>query len=671
MAKEANLKLTLNASGFSQSIDGLKTKVRAFGGDVKKYLGGSFGQDAVAGIKGAGGALAQMGSQLKGQISMAATLGGAVGIGAMVKRAVEMREKVRDVQFQIEKAGKSTADWQGLMEDVHKAADRTGQSSGDLADILQSLHAATGDADFARAALEPIGHAAQASGQDVLKLGDAAQMLYRKFGANAETLPEMLAVFVEKSDAGGLSLDALGNKFALLAGEAEEAGFKGADGLSSLLGMLETLDSRVGEKAEPALKKMFQVLKTGSKDLKALGKESGIKFGADDTATEKLRKIMGSEKGRKKFAEKLGGESRVVFDELSEPFNKAFAASKAAGMKTAQATEQGLASFDASMELMSKRTLEYAKIVEESKAGQEEDPIAKLNKAVDKIAQAFTKPEMMDAIDKLSEMLPQLAQGLVKTLNFIVNNPLASGAMLVGGKMAMGAAGGFAGNVANRLGDKASEKGAKLFGDIASGVIAKDGAKRFAEAVATNGGWAKTAGQFGMIAGAALLAFQAGKEVIDNTLNTHFDDRAKTSDIINSAESMTNHGVGSEKDRRATAEALKARIAKMEKDGGPSVSAKLFGNMANTFGDAKHPVTEFNEQLKRAKESLAALENSKAAKGSDELGTAASKAAKGVETLANALSKVELPAGTPTGSSKGPGGPANKGNVPGHGPVGG
>lgn len=659
MAREASVKLTLNGGSFvttmNQVMADTEKRASKTGAHIKSALKTGFSGTMGAAGGGMKSALSDMGSQLKNTMMMGATLGGSIGLGMMVKQAIDLREKLRNVEFAINKAGKETVSWQGLMQDAQAASDATGRSSSEMADAMAGIFEATGDADFARKSLTTIGHVANATGKDMARLADVSGMLFEKFGATPDTLPQMLAVVAEKTDAGGLALDAMKDKFGLLAGEAIDAGFKGEAGLAAVLGMLNALDDRLGEKSLPSFKKLFQVLKDGSGSLKGLEKASGIKFKADTSGLEKIRKIIESPKGRKALEEKLGGEQRVVFDELVKPFDEAFAAAKGQGAKTKEATAAGMAAFDKAMKAMADHSLTSDSIKKKSVERQKEDPMVAVNRAIERIAREFNKPEMVEAVDKLAEKLPELAKGVVGAIEFITRRPKTAAALLVGGKLALGAVEGVTtkvgSNIADSLGKKAPEWGAA-----------------FAAKVAADGGWMKVAGQFGLVVGAALAATEFGKSLIDASMDKDEKKKASLADAASTAESMAKHGTGTKEEREKAAADLRTKIQAMEKDE-PGIANKLFGSMANFFDSSvEHPMTAWIAQLDSARAALQELETSpaKASQANERLALAADRATRAIEKMGGAADDQEAPPGTPKGTSKGPGGPRNKGNTAGH-----
>src|SRR5574341_619949 len=331
-------------------------------------------------------------------------------------------------------------------------------------------------------------------------------------------MPEALTRFIEKTGVGGKSLDELGMKFGKMAGEASEAGFTGAEGISKLMGLMVALDDRLGEGLEPAFKKFFQTFEEGSASLKSLEKASGVKFKADTTAFEKVENLL-TGKGRKAVEMKLKGESRALFDELAKPFDEAFAAAKKEGKSTKEATKLAKDAFRNNLAAAGKSTMTFAD-VQKDFAVEIKDPQEQIKRAMDKFMLAFSKPEMLEAIGKLAEQLPKLADGMAKLIDFAVEHPALAGAMFVGGKAAMGAVPAFGGTVAKELG------GSAMKGIM--GTAGKQVGLDFASTVEKHGVWKTVAGTLGAavgIAAAAAVAYdpQSSADQLDRCGN---NDRA-------------------------------------------------------------------------------------------------------------------------------------------------
>ena len=662
MEREAAIRITLNNGSFVSSMDGIVDKSKKVGSQIKANLSAAFKGVGGEGMKGASDSIKGMVGGMRDAVSTAATLGGGIGFGMLVKKASDLRSHMRDIEFAINKTGKQTADWRDLMGGVQKASDETGKSSEELASALDQMFAEGGDADFAQKALIPVGHAAQASGKDVMELAGKAVMLKEKFGATADELPELLAVLTQMTGTGGPGLDALSGKFELLAGEAVDAGFKGKEGFASVLGMLGALDDRLGDKSIPSFKKLFQTLKDGSASLKAISKEGHIKFDAGMSGEDKLRKIMGSDKARKALTEKLGGEQRVVFDLLSQPYVDAAKAAKESGASTKEVTNAGLAAFDKAMKGMGESTLTYQDLLEHSKGKQADDPQIKLNKAIEKISQKFTEPKMLEALDKLSDALPKLANGMIKLLDFAVNNPVLAGGAFVGAKIGAGAAGGMA------------EQGVKNLAGMLKGALSEGGKSLVQDIKGTMAGgapaWGKQMGAALGIAGAAIIAVEIGKAIIDSRI----DDKQKSQKESMAAQIDAVNAMN-KKDPAAMAAArakLEADYNRQKEDynGVGGMIDAPFNAMASLVdSDYKAPeMTQMENTVKQMKEldaALAALTEKAngAAKGSEAMAQGSAKAGAAAQQASQSLNNISGGSSETTGqgATKGPGGAGNKG----------
>lgn len=658
--REAGIKVTLDSGSIFSGLDAMGKKAQSTGQTIKSGL--------QAGFKGVGGSMMSGGKDafkdlaggLKNTIGQVATLGGGIGFGMLIKRASDLRAHMREIEFSVNKTGQQTADWRDLMAGVQSATDETGQSSDKLAEILTDMWEGGGDIDFAKKALIPVGHAAQASGKDLKQLAGIATMLQEKFGATAETLPDMLAAIIQKTDQGGLSLAAMGDKFGLLAGEAADAGFAGAEGMLSVVGMLNALDDRLGDKSIPSFKKLFQVIKDGSSSLKAIGKESGLKFDQGMSGADKLRTIVASDKGRKAMSEKLGGEQRVVFDLLAKPFQEAFDNAKASGAKTKDATNAGLAAWDKAMQAMGEASLGYADILEHSKDKQQHDPQIKLNKAIDKIAEKFTEPQMLEALDQLSTSLPKVANAAIKLIDFATKHPALAAGALVGGKVG----GGMVMGAVSKLGEN--------IGSAISGAL-KSGAQSLAADIkqTMTGGassWGKAMGAAFGIAGAAIVATEIGKAIIDARIAEK--ERSAKESFGAGIEATNAINKGDQAEMAAAREKLAADLNR-QRDDYNSFSKSGLDPMFNMLAglvdsDYKAPeMTQMTNTVKQIAEldaALAALSQKAqaAAKSSEDMATGTKKAGQAAGAAAQQLNNISgntnAPDTTGNGHSKGPGG---------------
>jgi hypothetical protein len=658
--KDAKVRLELAAGGFLSMLKEIEKKAAELGQEIEGV--GEAGEKAERKLhpalgsmkKGFGAAkdsLADLGKELKSTIGQVVTLGGAVSFGALVHSAVELNDLFDDIAWNVNKVAGNAETVASVQRDIETAAKDAKVPVEEMAAAYEKVFKSTGDLKYTKAALEVIGTTATASGEQVENLANVAQLLQRKFKIASADLPEAMARFVEKTGVGGKSLDDLSNRFALMAGEASEAGMAGADGISQLLGILNQLDSAVGEKADPALKAMFQTLKNGSGALKSLEKTSGIKFAVDDTAFQKLEKLLSSTRGRKAAEQVFGGEARVVFDELAKPFDEAVATAKAEGKKGKELQAAGIAAFEANLAAAGKSAMTYADVqkrFEEAKSGPKEQ----LNDALNQLKASFTKPEVIASLEKLSVLLPKLAGGMSSLLEFAVNHPLLAGAGLVGGK-ALGAAG--------------SSIGGDLLGAAGKGLagVGKSIGRDLVAQVAVSGAWKTAGANIGVAAGiavAAAVAFELGKSAIDSIYEEKGKDQ---SDLVSAGASAFAAKQSGDQGRMAKeAETLRTRIetAKKNREGIGGFMDDTFGAAAQLFsgGEVKGDVQA--NMIAKAEAELRELEQamSKGAKGGDKVAQAHDRAAQAAERLAKAMDKIQPPGSGGGGTNGLPPAPGNQ-----------
>jgi hypothetical protein len=345
-------------------------------------MGSALKKPMSAGLSAARKSLSGLGGEIKNTIKTAATLGGALAAGSLVKDAVKMQSVYRNISFSLSKIPGAAMDWNDVQTMVEENVERSGRSTEELADAFHEVFKATGDAEFARRAIETIGTAATATGEGVGSLAQASQLLKRKFDIGGQGIEDALTRFVNLTGAGGKSLDELTGRFAVMAGEASGAGLEGADGVSKLLGMLILLDNSIGEKADPGLKNLFQTLKDGTSQLKAIQKEGRVKFEPDTDALDKIKTILSKTKARAAAELKITADARTVFDELAKPFDLAMEEAKSKGMKKADALEFALAAFDANIAKASETTMKWEDIQKKATKRMEEDPSVQLQELI-------------------------------------------------------------------------------------------------------------------------------------------------------------------------------------------------------------------------------------------------------------------------------------------------
>jgi hypothetical protein len=445
-AREASIKVTLLPQSFQSGLRRMENMTKSAG----KRMGAALRGPMTAGLKSARTELGGMMSTLKNGVKTVATLGGALAFTGLAKDALQMQNTYKNIAFNVNKVAGNAVEWNDIQQMIADSVQKTGRNADDLSTAFMTVFEATGSMEFAKKSMDIIGTTATATGHSIDALATTMQLASRKFGVGPDEMEEAMTRMIEKTGVGGKGIEELSSRFALVAGEAANAGFKGAEGISELLGVLLLLDSTIGEKADPGLKLMFQTLKGGSAQFIRLKKDmgSGVTFTADMTAMDKMKAILSSTKGRKSAEQVFTADARVVYDELAIPFDEAMEKAKARGLSQADAVKAGMEAFDANLAEASKSTMKYSEIQAEAAERVKSDPLVKFNLALARVKEAMVQPSMIAAFDKLADKLPAFADALASIITKVVDNPWGSLAAIVGGKLALAFGGSMIAEVA-------------------------------------------------------------------------------------------------------------------------------------------------------------------------------------------------------------------------------
>jgi hypothetical protein len=436
--REASIRVTMRRGSFNQQLRGMTSQVSTAG----KRMGSALSGPMSAGLSAARKSMGGLFRSLKSSVGMALRLGGALSAGIMIKGAVDLQSRYRNIAFNISKIPGEMMSWKQVQSVVEDAAAKTGQRTEDMADAFDKVFAATGDLQFTKDVLESIGVSATNSGKSASQFADVASLLRRKWGAAGDEIGDMMAKFVEKTEVGGLSVDNLTGKFDLMAGEAAAAGLNTAEGMSQLLGVIKQLDARMeAGKLTSAMNTFLQYAKDGTTQMERLQKEGQIKFEPDMTPFEKIEKMLVSPKAMKILPKVFTGTSLAIVEELSKPYLKAVKEAREAGVSMTEAREVGIEAFRDNLKEISKSTWTAQTALDEL-GKRMDDPAVQMRKAMDRIQQAFTQPEMLEAIESLAKQLPWLAKKMAELIGWIAKNPWkalgAAGGLKVGGAFAGG-----------------------------------------------------------------------------------------------------------------------------------------------------------------------------------------------------------------------------------------
>jgi hypothetical protein len=471
--KTATIRADLKDGGVSRGLRKMVQGFKGAGRQISTSMKASFKE----GFKGAKRGFEGLAKDSAGLMKTAATLGGAFTVVGLAKQAIELQQKYRDLAVSIGSATGEAVRWQDVQDTIQGAAEKTNRTSEEMAAAFDTINKATQNAEFAAAALIPIGQHATASGKDVLLLADSVQVLQRKFNLAAKDIPGALSVIESKVDQGGELLESLPAKLDQLSAAAVGVGFEGEKGFSQLLGLLQALDSKTYD-ATAGLRQMFEQVADGTTNVESFKKATGIKFEVDDSALDRMRKALAAGKGDKFQQAFAGGGAGPVFRELSEPFKQAFKIAKNSGLTTKLATEAGLKAFDAQVRELTATSRDWESIQKLAKDRADSDPAAKFREAQERLLKAFTSEEMLGALERLAQQLPKVADGLAKLVTFVLDNPYLSGAGFVGAKVGGSALSASIasvwGDATKGVGKSAASQGKKVAESI-SQAVAKQG----------------------------------------------------------------------------------------------------------------------------------------------------------------------------------------------------
>lgn len=655
--KDARVRLNLAAGGFASMMRELEKQAGKLAEEIEDI--GDAGEKAdrklsplmgtwKRGFGAAKSSLTELGSTLKSTLGQALTLGGALSFGAGVKAAVDIVDVYKNIAFAVEAGTGKAMAWQQVQSSVEGTAGRWKRSNEEVAASLAAIRDETGDIDFATAATEAAAKAATATGKSMQPLSGIAGTLNEKFGIGADAIDETMASVIAMGSKGGASIEDLGEKLGMVGASAKLLGLEGKAGLQQVLGMLNMADDATGsfKKSLAATSQLMETFADPDK-LKAIEKELGVKVTDKSGAARKdaLEAILAKTGGKQELLAKVfSGDSLKLVSSFGKAFQETFTETEGTvKQKTAAAVD----AFRASLTAAGEQTLTAAQLEAQAKK-RLDDPARQLEEAMNTFKRSFQKPEMIDAIERMSTLMPKLADGAADLVEFIADNPMLAGAAFVGGKVGGAVGGSVAGDVGKALLD-ALKPGAKSAGDI------------IGKAASAHPNWA-TAGKALGVAAAAYVGYEIGKAIVDSRMEKK---EKLQGDVV--AAGASAHAAALSGDPKRMAEArdqLKERIRQMKKDqGGVGGAFDTFMGGLATFADPNFVAPE-QKQLMTAERDLRKLEEamSKGAKGGEKAGESFDRAARAADRFAQALDR------SSGGGSGNNGLPPAPGNTPGSAP---
>jgi TP901 family phage tail tape measure protein len=427
--KKAAIRIEAKDAGFKRTLLGFERDAKS----TAKSMGSSFRSELDAGIKGGLSSVKSMFSSIKSAVGGLTGLAGGIGFGALVKGAMDSEAAMRKLSFSMGAGKGQFQDWQALQKQVGESALKWSQNSAEMADAMGSVAVDTGDAEFAKATMDALAQAAQASGQKMGTLAPLVSAMNEQFGITAADVPDALATLLSLSSRGGMSIEELSGSMGKLGRLSGLAGFEGKEGFGQMLGLANAIADASGS-AKGSTTTMVGLISTLAGKQKELKQKWGIdaKGGPAAAIEQALKKSKGD---AAKLQEMLGEQGIVVAQSFGKRFQQVLAES---GGTPTQKLDAAVADFQANLAAASKSSLTAADV--QAKAVENNKSAASgISRAVETMQQAFEKPEMQSAIAKLAENLPAFAEAVAKAMEWIMKNPVMAAGVLVGGKAASGA----------------------------------------------------------------------------------------------------------------------------------------------------------------------------------------------------------------------------------------
>lgn len=595
--RDARVRLNLTAAGFLTQMRELQKQSKEFGDAIEgigddadkasRKTSGFFGAVKTA-AGGARSAVGELGGQLKNVLTMAATLGGSLSVGAAIHQAKELSESYRNIAFAVRVATGENVTAAQVQADIATVADRWKQSTQGVTAAYEDLFKTSGDVDFSKKGLATAAKTSTATGASLKATTAIVNELGEKFGVAGDRMDDAMASLVSTIPGGKAGLEELGDKLGLLGASARGVGLEGEAGLKKVLGILNVAGASGGNFKKELMSTVALLEQLGDVDqAKNIEKKLGIKITDKSGATkgDALERIITATGGKREDLSKVfSGPVLRLVGELGKAFEQGAAGEGDENKKAAA----GIDALRAAMAKTGKGAIDAAGLQEQANE-RNKDAQRNLQQAMNDFTKAFERPEIVNAIDQVAAAAPKLARTLGNLIEFASKHPLLSAGAVVGGVAAKGAAGA----VLTKVSEAAMEK----LGKAGEGM-----AKSLSEAAAKHPGWA-TAGKSLGVAAAALIAFEIGKALIDKSLDKDEQGIAGVDDAAGTAESMLKHGTGNPEQRAAAAKALEEQIATLEasKPGFASSLGSMFAGEGDSIGERQ------GKSLGRAKAMLAAL----------------------------------------------------------------
>jgi hypothetical protein len=606
--KEARVRLTLNSGSFLGGMQQVTTQVTAEGQKMSKALHGPM----AAGLQATKAGLVGLTGELRNIAKFGAGLGGSLALYEAAKGATELQSQYKNIAFAIRAGTGEALKWQDVQSRVEATALQWGQKNQEVADSFRHIYDETGSLKFTEQSIGAVAKASMGTGKSVEAFAQIAGTAFEKFGIDAAGLDHALMTTYSLVERGGITFEELGQALDMLGASAKQLGMSGEAGISRMLGMAATADDTLGRMREKltAVQTLYEDMASPEK-AKSLGKALHVNLldKKGNVKTDALETIIAKTGGdpQKILAAGFSGPTAKLLTGLGEMFKQGVEGSDS---KTKSGKiKDGLDSLHSTLENAAKSNMELAvwnqQALEKSKGFK-----AAINTTMNELQDAFSKPEMVDAMKKLAHLMPQLAQAVAKMLEVVANHPLLSLAGFAGGKIGLELGKNIAASMASGLGKKiAAEIMAQKVALTVTPILDNMGMKigeQIAQSATAATPWnnaGKLLGAAAIVGIAAYLAYKLGEAAINA------NDKSKK-DIQNAA--AIGVAVSGTRDRKqikpALAKARSALAAAKARDESDEMSMAGGAGGMGFGGMIPHKRAGGSQETKAAQESVNELE---------------------------------------------------------------
>lgn len=423
--REGAIKITLKSGSFQAGMKRMTSAVKSAGLQMGKALKEPMNK----GLSAVRSSMGSMLDDLKGGLKTAATLGGAVSFGVMIKGAVESQSAYIALAHSISNySGKATKalDVQKMVNDISM---RTGTTIGNLRIQLSKLEAIPGGLKEIAPALERAAMQTKRLGIEGEYVDSVARTYSRLFAKGVVKTAEEAEILTEQINKFGRAVLGVDPDEAIDPMDIAEYGAfinrmnSGLGETNALLGMTGGQVKDMGQ-AWMFLEEVGLALATteGLDKLRKSTKLSKKDINLTKGAVENLLVVL-EKKGPQAFKALLDSfgpdEAKLA---LSEVIGKEILIKAEAGKLSKAEWELRIEGIRGELDKAKNAVFDF-KSIEETNNKLMNTSSANMNRALTNLSMAFAEPKMMKAINDITRELPKLAEGFAGIIKWVIDRP--------------------------------------------------------------------------------------------------------------------------------------------------------------------------------------------------------------------------------------------------------